>query len=781
MKKEIGILILEDIAADAVRINHELRRGGLNFSSTRVETRENFLSELEHRPPDIVLSDHGLPQFDGFTALDIVKQRCPDTPFIFVTGSLGEEFAINTFKHGATDYVLKNRLSELVPAVQRALRERDERQRRVQAEQALAESAEGRYRRLVERCPDALLVIQTDDHIAYANPAAVKLLGAANEKQLISKNAGDIFQPDPWDTLLEQVRRQHRQHGKCSFVEQKLFRLDGNTCNAEICATPTVFDGKPAVQILAHDVSDRVAPREATNRSDALKIAVFETALDAIISICPSGSIQEWNPAAERIFGYRRSDVIGRLLDDLVVPAALLEVYREGLANYLATGAGSLLNRPVELKLRRANDEEFPAELAITQHNGPDEEPGCTVLIRDITERKQAEQALLESEERFRMIVEGVKDYAIYMLDPQGCITTWNSGAEAVEGYTAEEILGKHVSTFFPPEDVQKGVPDRFLKEAETAGRAVNEGWRVRKDGSRFWSHGTITALRDEDGNLKGFTKIAHDQTQSKRAEEEIRRFNIELEERVRRRTAQLEAANQELEAFSYSVSHDLRAPLRHIVGYVDILKVEAGEKLDDDARTHLQTIADAARQMGNLIDALLEFSRMGRTEMRSQKVSLAQLVEDAQRALRPEMQDRQIEWKIEPLPEIEGDPVMLQQVIVNLVSNALKYTRQRKKAQIEIGSKQSDNKTIFFIRDNGVGFDMDYSDKLFGVFQRLHPAREFEGTGIGLANVRRIIHRHGGRVWAESQVDRGAAFYFSIPTGAKEGSHDNTKMDSAG
>jgi PAS domain S-box-containing protein len=781
VKKEIGILILEDIAADAVRINHELRRGGLNFSSTRVETRENFMSEIEHHRPDIILSDHGLPSFDGFTALDIVKQKCPEIPFIFVTGSLGEEFAINTFKHGATDYVLKNRLSELVPAVQRALREREESQRRQQAEKALAESGEGRYRRLIERCPDALLVIQTDDQIVFANPAAVKLLGAGNEKKLIGKNAGDIFQPDPWDTLLDQVRRQHREKGHCSFVEQKLFRLDGNTCNAEICATPTVFDGKPAVQILAHDISDRVAPREAARQSDALKAAIFETALDAIISICPKGSIQEWNPAAERIFGYDRTQVIGRLLDDLIVPASLLEVYREGLANYLATGAGSLLNRPIELKLRRVNGEEFPAELAITHHYGPEEQAGCTVLVRDITERKKSEQALRESEERFRMMVEGIKDYAIYMLDQQGRVATWNSGAEAVEGFSSDEIIGKPVSTFFTSEDVQKGIPERYLKEAETTGKATHEGWRVRKDGTRFWSHGTITALRDEDGHLCGFAKIAHDMTQSKRAEEEIRRFNVELEERVRRRTVQLEAANKELEAFSYSVSHDLRAPLRHIVGYVDILQSEAGDKLDDDARSHLQTISDAAHQMGNLIDALLDFSRMGRTEMRRQRVSLAQLVEDAQRALRPETQDRQIEWKIGPLPEIEGDPVMLQQVVVNLVSNALKYTRPRKKAQIEIGSMHSDNKTIFFIRDNGVGFDMSYADKLFGVFQRLHPAREFEGTGIGLANVRRIVHRHGGRVWAESAVDRGATFYFSIPTGAKEGSHDNEQMDSAG
>lgn len=776
-------MILEDIAADAVRINHELRRGGLNFSSTRVETRESFLAELEHYKPDIILSDHGLPSFDGFTALQIAREKCPDTPFIFVTGSLGEEFAINTFKHGATDYVLKNRLSELVPAVQRALRERDERARRQQAEKALAESSDGRYRRMVERCPDALLIIQTDDQIVFANPSAVKLLGAANEKELLGKNAGEIFQPDPWDTLLYEIRLQHDRKGRCSFIEQKLFRLDGNTCNVEICATPTVFDGKPAVQILAHEISGRKSDTEIITRSEALKTAILETAFDAIIFIDAKGLIQEWNPAAEKVFGYTRQEVLGKLLDDLIVPAALMEIYREGLTNYLMTGAGSLLNRPVELKLRRANGQEFHAELAITQHTGRRESFGCTVLIRDITERKRAEADLRESEDRFRNMVESVHDYAIYMLDPEGRITTWNSGAQKVEGYNTNEILGKHFSEFFTPEDVKNDIPNRYLKRAAAEGTVTNEGWRVRKDGSRFWSQGTITALRDENGKLRGFSKVAHDMTDKKRSEEEIRRFNLELEERVRRRTTQLEAANAELEAFSYSVSHDLRAPLRHIVGYVDILQVEAEDKLDDEACEHLQTIANAAKQMGDLIDALLEFSRMGRAELRKQRVNLGQLVEAAQRALRPEYQDRQVEWKIGPLPNVEGDSIMLNQVIINLVSNALKYTRPRKKAVIEIGAKQSDHKIIFYIRDNGVGFDMAYSDKLFGVFQRLHPAREFEGTGIGLANVRRIIHRHGGRVWAESALDEGATFYFSIPisTGAKEGSNENTKMDSAG
>ncbi len=245
-------------------------------------------------------------------------------------------------------------------------------------------------------------------------------------------------------------------------------------------------------------------------------------------------------------------------------------------------------------------------------------------------------------------------------------------------------------------------------------------------------------------------------------SQEQIARWNVELEKRVAERTAQLEAANEELEAFSYSVSHDLRAPLRHIDGFVEILR--SGAKLDKESQEHLRTIADSARQMGKLIDGLLAFSRMARVKMSQKKVNLMNLVREARRQLQPEARDREVEWVVGPLPEVEGDPGLLQQALINLMSNALKYTRMRAKAHIEIGVKPGKDELVFFVRDNGAGFDMRYADRLFGVFQRLHRASEFEGTGIGLANVRRIIQRHGGRTWAEGRTNHGATFYFSLP-----------------
>jgi PAS domain S-box-containing protein len=381
---------------------------------------------------------------------------------------------------------------------------------------------------------------------------------------------------------------------------------------------------------------------------------------------------------------------------------------------------------------------------------------------------KQAQEKMLRSEQRLRLHLEK-SPLGFLEWDDHFCAIEWNAACERIFGYTRQEAIGRHAKDLILPVEVHGLVDGIYESLMNQTADQHNINENITKDGRIIVCEWFCTTLVDKDGRAIGVASICRDITEQKKAEDELSRYREQLEEMVKERTAELEAANKELEAFAYSVSHDLRAPLRHINGFLELLQKRAGKAIDPQGRHYMDTISDEARKMGLLIDDLLSFSRMGRQAMSFKKVALEPLVHDVIRELEPDAAGRNITWRIGDLPAVGGDAAMLRMVMTNLISNALKFTRPRRQARIEIGSANGQaSETVIFVRDNGVGFDMTYVDKLFAVFQRLHHAEEFEGTGIGLASVRRIIARHNGRTWAKGKVDRGAAFYFSLPWHAK-------------
>ncbi len=352
--------------------------------------------------------------------------------------------------------------------------------------------------------------------------------------------------------------------------------------------------------------------------------------------------------------------------------------------------------------------------------------------------------------ERIRLLVDTINDYAIVLLDTQGLVTTWNAGATRIKGYAAGEIIGQSFLRFYGPDDVADGRPQSYLHTAEVDGRDEHEGWLVRKDGDRFWANVVITAIHDASGQLQGFGTVVRDMTEHKRHEMELQEKNLELQDAV-----------GELEAFSYSVSHDLRAPLRAINAFSRIVLEQNAATLGEELLGFLRLVRDNAVQMGQLVDDLLAFSRLNRAPLTKQIVHVNGMVEAVVATHRTE--GREVWVAVGDLPDVLGDPSLLRQVLINLIDNAFKYTRTRAKAHIEIGAQVIDGETVIFVRDNGVGFDMRYANKLFDVFTRLHRAEDFEGTGVGLAIVQRIVQRHGCRIWAEAEVDKGATFFFTV------------------
>ena len=602
MDKDINILMLEDSAIDAELIIRELRKGGITFSLRRVQTKETFIKELENFSPRIILADYNLPTFDGISALEIVKEKFSEIPFIFISGVMGEEFAIETLKKGATDYILKGKLSKLVPAVQRALHEAEEYKKRMIAEKDLAEQL-----KIVNNINTLLrLFVQASSRMEYLDEVV----------DLISK----------WSGCRCAGIRVLNEHGEIPYESYTGFSKEfweaenWLSIKSDQCACVRVVKGE-------------FEPQDASMVSRGRSFCCSD-----IFSFIEGLSEEE------------RARFRGKCYENGFATVVLIPIrYRDeiiGLIHLADESKDKVAMRSVEFI------------------------ESVSPVIGEAVKRFSLEDALRRSHDELEIMV---------------------------EERTADLAM----------------VNDDLVKEI----------------------------------------------AERKKAEEEIRKLNEKLEHHI----LELETANKELESFCSAVSHDLKTPLVSVDGYCQLLLEEYGDKVHGEVKDTISSICMATNRMVQMVEDMLKLSQVIYVDMQCEKVNLSELANQISKELRRTQPERNVEFTIMPNLILNGDGRLLKIALENLINNAWKFTNKKPEARMEFGATKHGEKSVYFLRDNGAGFDMAYADKLFKPFQRLHPTSEFSGNGIGLATVQRIIQRHGGSIWAEAEAGDGATFYFTL------------------
>lgn len=638
-----------------------------------------------------------------------------------------------------------------------------------------------RAQSLYDQAPCGYISLDTELHVVNINRTLLDWLGYERDELLDQADLASLLDAECANLVRSRLLTLS-QTGQADPMEIELRRKHGGHLLA-LCSSTAVVDAQgrflhsntTIVDITERKASEqRLAAHDDFLRSITDRIPTHLAYYDKEL-ICRFA-----NSAHAARNGKMASELVGMHLSQIVDPQRLPDI--------LPHVADALSGQTQSFESERVMPDGTRAFYEI--HYIPDfqhgQVEGIFIEWHDITERRRTEEIVLEanrdledrvrerteelfhSEQRYRLMVDAVQDHCIYFVNEEGVITDWTESAQRLHGFTRTQMVGQAYLRLLAVDNAGEDEvdPAQVLRLTKAHGQWETRGWRLRDDGSRFWAHTVLTALRNELGDLQGISCITRDMTAAKSLEDVMNDLNKELEKRVAERTRQLVAANKDLDVFSHMVSHDLRAPLRHISSFVSLLQEQLGDVSDPVAQQYLASITKASKRMSRMIEGLLEYARLGRVTIESQPVPLAPLLEGVVSHLKQECAGRNVEWVVEDdLPVIRGDAMLLAQAFGNLLDNSVKYTRPREKARIEIGWKVNPvGGRTFYVCDNGVGFDLEKAHNLFVMFQRQHHSMDFEGTGTGLALTQRIIERHGGRIWAETAPGEGCTFYFTLP-----------------
>ena len=742
------------------------------------------------------------------------------------------------------------------------------------------------FRLLVESVQDyAIFMLDLEGHVASWNPGAERIKGYRAE-EILGRHFSIFYPPEDVDRGIPDAQLREALLSSRVVDEGWCIRKDGSRFWANGCIAAIRNGGGNVIGFgkITQDLTERRRTEEALHESEARTRPIFDTALDAVITIDEHGIVREWNPQAEAIFGWRYDEAVSRSMSELAIPPRYRAAHESGLRHFLATRAGSLLNRRVEMTAVRRDGNEFPVELSIAPYR-VGEAWFFSGFVRDITRRKQAEAALRESEERFRLLVESIEEYAIFMLDLDGLVVSWNPGAERIRGYPAEEVLGRHFSIFYPPEDIEQGRPDAHWRAATTAFRVEAEGWRVRKDGSRFWANVVLSAMRNSEGNVIGFANITRDLTERRRGEEALKasevrwrtmfekspvgivlrdadhrymaanpafqqmvgyseqelarltplditheddrtatertlaefragvRQSAEKEKRFRHKDGsvvwamlstfcipeagpapafypaivvditkrkQAEAALREAEIelartsrlttmgeLAASIAHELKQPLSAAVTNATTCEHWLAEDTLDLARARraAQRMTAAVRRASDVMDRIRGL--LNKTPPEKIRVVVNDLIRETLAVMENELRARQIVVAAElaePSPIVMGDHVQLQQVVLNLIMNAVEamsLVADRPRLLRARARREAPASVLVAVEDSGTGLDPAIAEHIFDPFFTTKAG----GMGMGLSICRSIIDGHGGRLWASPAPYHGAVLQFTLPS----------------